>query len=258
MLITYTSFLDILGFSSKINTNITNNKKAKEFKNAFKDIIDYLYTSKKEIFTRELSLTYKIISDTIVLQLKVFEDKSNIHDYQKANAIYMLSLAIGILQQFFMLKFNIFLRGGITDKYTNINTNFLLGEGISIAHKLESEKAKVPRIIFDKGMLNDNLLSVLINAKIPHNTKIILQDTDKYYYINYLNSVSDLPIQKHLTPDIEEIDAVHLFYKKHKDLIENEIMQSLDINVTLKYIWLKQYHNYFIDTNNFDINLKIL
>ena len=143
-------------------------------------------------------------------------------------------------------------------RFLHIDENFLLGHGISIAHKLENKIAKVPRIIFEKELLNSKLINHLFAAKdcCKQISKIILKDTDEFYYINYLNTVKAVPIQKVIDNTIEESIAVNLFYQKHKDLIEREI-QSTDINITMKYLWLKKYHNDFIEKNNLDIELKI-
>ena len=169
-LIHFTFFLDMLGFGNKIG-GISNEESAKEF-------VDFMEENKKifTIFTeidkgRDKKLVtvinyykfeYTFISDSIVMSFVPKEFTPHIPTelyYRHSASLFysMVNRIIGLLTHL-LTKHKILLRGGITKKYAYIKNEFVVGEGIIEAYKLESSEATYPRIILSKEVTQDSQL----------------------------------------------------------------------------------------------------
>lgn len=95
--IQYTAFIDILGFSNYIKTEITNDNQAEEFYDTFNEVVQYLqfesdnkFDVKNADFIQDIVLKYSWISDTFVVSIaymnELKKDDENIIK-QKINVI---------------------------------------------------------------------------------------------------------------------------------------------------------------------------
>ena len=128
------------------------------------------------------------------------------------------------------------IRGAVTigDIYVNRTDEkaTVFGKALNEAYRLESKKAKYPRIIVDE--------SVLEAIPTEYKNDLLKQDdSDGYYFINYLNCKSEMWQQnqgKHYLT----------FLTRHKKVCENLLekgKQEKDEGLLEKGIWLKNYHN---------------
>lgn len=216
------SFIDILGFKHLIES-----KTCEEML----EIHDAFYQVNKE--EGEELLGFKIInfSDSIV--------RSATHNaYLPHHPIVYEVLALLDIQWKLIYCHDVLIRGAVTigDLYVNRTDEkaTVFGKALNEAYRLESKKAKYPRIIIDKNALkkldsyDQKALSNLLKK----------DDSDDCYFINYLNC--EHSIHDHI--DIEYKN----FLEKHKKVCEQLLEkgnQEKDEGLLEKGIWLKNYHN---------------
>ncbi len=258
----YTAFMDVLGFSNFMKTNITNDDQAENFYNKLKFVSDYLeylktdnYDGISADYLKDIEMQHTWISDTFVLTIE-YNGTDNDHQI-----IYILSLAISSIHHFLAKEYGLLMRGGISSKYTFINDSILLGEGISEAHNLESKIAVNPRVIFSEDLITDEILKKLSLRHDHNNLNIISKDCDGYYFVNYLGALQDMPPMIGLT---YKIPKNRLAAKAKNDKIEvlknysNIISYGLNYtekNIKPKYLWLKEYHDRVLRTGMYGYNI---
>lgn len=253
--IQYTAFLDILGFSNHIKTEITNDYQAEDFYATFNEVIEYLQFEKQDIFQidsadylKYIKIKHSWISDTFVISIEYLneireEDENKI----KGMMIFRLSMIIASIHHFMASKFGFTVRGGISSKYSCITDNFILGEGVAEAHKLEKEIAVYPRVIFEQNIVNDEIYEIMTRQYRDNDLNFISKDCDGYYFVNYLAMLQLIP------PMIGK-----MFRIPDEKIIENAIQQKINViekyqkivtngfkipneKVNAKYVWLDNY-----------------
>lgn len=266
--INYTAFIDILGFSNYIKNSITNNYEAEEFdEKVRKELIECLEHLKndnyKEHFKKaehlqSISFDYLWISDTFVLRVKSNSDcKSKDNKNQlRAMQISLLAMKVSYVNFYFCNEYNLSIRGAITSKFTYLKDRLLLGEGISEAHNLESKIAVNPRVVFANDILTE---SIKIFSSMGKDS-LISKDCDGYYFVNYLNVLKLTPPMcgkgvSRLSPSSAE-EQVALTLKNHKHMIQNGLKIE-KVEIFSKYLWIKEYHNRFIQENKLFSGLLI-
>jgi len=251
--IQYTVFLDILGFSNHIKTEITNDYQAEDFYDTFNEVIDYLQFEKQDVFQidsadylKYIKIKHSWISDTFVISIE-YLNKIKEEDENKIRGmmIFRLSMIIASIHHFMASKFGFTVRGGISSKYSCIADNFILGEGVAEAHKLEKEIAIYPRVIFEQNIVNDEIYEIITRQYQDNDLNFILQDCDGYYFVNYLAMLQQIP------PMIGK-----MFRIPDEKITENAIKQKINViekyqkivtngfkipneKVKAKYVWLK-------------------
>ncbi|MEA3314848.1 MAG: hypothetical protein U9Q30_03180 [Campylobacterota bacterium] len=167
--IQYTAFIDILGFSNHIKTEITNDYQAEEFYDNFNEVIEYLQYEQQDKFAIEnadylndIKIKYSWISDTFVFSIEYLNEiKKNDENIIKGMMIFRLSMIIASIHHFMASKFGLIVRGAISSKYSCITNNFILGEGVAEASKLEKEIAIYPRVIFEQNIISDEIHEII-------------------------------------------------------------------------------------------------
>lgn len=224
----YVAFIDVLGFTSIVNSN--NHDKIESYFDTIKMAFQIFDLDKAKI--QKL-----IISDSIIL---IAEDSEE--------DLRVLLTAIQSLQKYLALS-NIWVRGGVAfgEVFNSKEENIIVGKGYIKAFLLENE-AIYPRVIIDPSILSKLKLNlrefyVKFNGenKTPNRTNLIH---------DYLNN-------NRITPD----DAIFVCYAHRiimdsldtgKAYEETGIKQVYDrIKLNLygpqqhyhKYLWLKKYFN---------------
>lgn len=155
--------------------------------------------------------------------------------------------------QWQLIYHDVLIRGAVTigDIYVNRTDEkaTVFGKALNEAYRLESKKAKYPRIIVDE--------SVLEAIPTEYKNDLLKQDdSDGYYFINYLNCKSEMWQQnqgKHYLT----------FLTRHKKVCEKlleEGTQEEDENKRKKLKekgdWLKKYHNDHIYRCIFQLTIR--
>ena len=255
--IQYTAFVDILGFSNYIKTNITNDDKAEELYEKFNEIIEYLqFESKDKIsvenadFFKDVTLKHSWVSDTFVVSIQYMNevDKKD-ENIIKGMMIFRLSMIIASIHHFVASQFGLIVRGGISSKYSCITNNFILGEGVVEAHKLENDIAIYPRVIFEQSIISGEIHEIMTRHYRDNNLDFISKDCDGYYFINYLAILQYIPpmIGKVWKKDIKQLGEKEYrlklkteVIKKYQVIIESGLKISNE-KVKSKYKWLNNY-----------------
>jgi hypothetical protein len=199
--IQYTAFIDILGFSNYIKTNITNDNQAEELYKKFNEIVEYLqFESKDKIsvenanFFKDVTLKHSWISDTFVVSIQYMNevDKKDANII-KGMMIFRLSMIIALIHHFVASQFELIVRGGVSSKYSCITNNFILGEGVVEAHKLENDIAIYPRVIFEQSIISGEIHEIMTRHYRDNDLDFISKDCDGYYFVNYLAILQYIP-----------------------------------------------------------------
>lgn len=212
-------------------------------------------------------VNYAFVSDSLIVSYKPKEISGgipeNLAEMHTANTLIM------ILMQLMGVIFNciqshgIFLRGGISQKYSKIQDNIAVGAGVMEAYKIESKIAKGPRIVISEEILQNKgtMKSLEVISKMMYNgNSPIAKDEDGHSFLDYLGlmiSSIDEKIEmienaKKTAPDAHahRVKFSISSIEKHRDAITMHLQKlkgrqegpELE-NVKSKYKWLEHYHN---------------
>lgn len=224
MLVTY---IDILGFQDIINRE--NGSPAK-----VNTVLD-IFSQNQHLSGWHPKAEYNsfVFSDSMVRLVKVKNEKDILNklfgEIKHLAFIQLTSFSSNAL-----VGHHFLLRGAITygDIFYDARSNRLFGPAFNKAVKLESSKAKYPRIIID----NDN--EFFSPAVAKSSAYCISVDSEKIAYIDYL--------QKAIKGDA--FKSHKRLIKKHGTIIKDKILElekEIEKNMPAlhKYYWLKKYHN---------------
>ncbi|MCL2378485.1 MAG: hypothetical protein FWC77_05085 [Defluviitaleaceae bacterium] len=180
---------------------------------------------------------------------KMFSD--NIIVCSENNYEFLLLIAAG--WQKHLATFGIFLRGAICYGSVIKNTDFILGDGLVRAYKLENEHAKSPRVLVDKGFID--ALSCK-EASDSVYSRYLHRDTDDNLYVHYLkeaNLTYDKTTMMNLLLEHTFRIKLNLFWNSEiTEFTPREQEKNVQGSINKKYEWLRDYHNAFIRDNNYD------
>lgn len=291
-LLQWTLFIDMLGYRD-INGNINTEDAASEFirfmeSNKFildfqnNQLIEECYRSSDQFNLYEYyDIKYAFVSDSLILTYYPLDvetltniDKMYMHS---ANALFIITMR---LLNFFFNCFhekNVFLRGGISNKYCYIKDSFVVGEGLIEAYKAESKIAVYPRIAFAADVTNNKNLMAKIeyisNIMYGGNQLISIDSNDNVAFLDYLGfqlatvDISDSKIQQQVLNHREWFDKhlniVETYIKEHASKIEDKLQELHNKRSSLskikkaeidkvieKFEWLKSYHNTSVTKND--------
>lgn len=267
-LLPWTVFIDMLGYRN-INGEINDEEKANDF-------IKFM-TSNEEVFSHQdnedIKRTYKkgafdlyefyeiktlFVSDSLVITYtpKVQKDEiSELHYYMhSANTLIIL---IKRLQTFIykcLKEKEIFIRGGISNKFAKIEKNFAVGEGLIEAYEIESKISIYPRICLATSISDNTKLILAFNkiCQLIYNIDSFLKEENGVFFIDYLKHNLTEPEHSLLQKIVK-----HSFFKVHQECIVKklteiciQIEEEQDSNkkenlvkIKKKYNWIKNYHN---------------
>ena len=223
----YVAFLDIMGFANFVETNTS------------ECILKYLkdLTTVNGVFDSITPhVSSSVFSDTIAIYTVT------VNDVKEDLARYVGFLRyIGTLQYQSITAPNLKgmpLRGAVTkgEFYSN-NKDILFGKAWVEAFHLERDKAIFPRVIIKKETNDFNCVLTLDLAKSNHRGALLRQDTDGELHCNYLNSILD--VEGNLPKDFS-------FIETHKSSVINNLITTKNCDkINKKYMWVKDYHNWF-------------
>ncbi len=211
------SMLDILGTSNILCSK--DNEKINEYIVNLENLYD-------EIFEK-MDINFSTFSDNI------FVHTSSCSGEQFSEFI----LRLASVQLIAIIEYNLLLRGGISEgglyhPHKGAPYDFIIGDAVVLAHKLESKVALYPRIVinpevFEKYKESFDLKFISMDGNLP--------------FINYLAAASS-----------EEFVDEELI-QSHRDAIINHIHQNNDLKIKgeewdrirAKDIWVLSYHNEF-------------
>lgn len=262
----FTIFLDMLGFGNKVG-GISNEEEAKKFilfMQSNKGIFDIIKTINQEapfnIINENYEFKFSFISDSIVvlaypkeLDIAIAEDK-----YYNLSVYMFMSIYNKLLPLLFnLLKYKqILLRGAISNKFSYIQNEFVVGEGLIEAYKLESKEygAIYPRIVLSKNLTSDLKFMETLekNSEELYKTdqNIITEDKrDDFFFLNYFNLLQNQE-QPHLNDNANISISNKKFYDFHQKAIQ-EMKLFMDSQkekedykkIEIKYNWIRDYHN---------------
>ena len=253
--IQYTAFLDILGFSNHIKTKITNDYLAEEFHDTFNEIIEYIQYEKENKFLidnanylKNIEIKYSWISDTFVISVEyINEIEKDDENIIKGMMLFRLSMIVASIHHFMALKFGFIVRGAISSKYSCITNNFILGEGVAEASKLEKEIAIHPRVIFEQNIISHEIYELISRHYRDNDLNYITKDCDGCYFVNYLAILQYIPPMIGKIPRIPDnkiketaIEQKVNVIKKYQKIVQDGSMIA-DEKIKAKYIWLNNY-----------------
>ncbi len=239
----YVAYIDILGFSKYVKDNVLSPEKPLELLNQF------IITAKKFSFKEFLMIS--AFSDNIVISLPADDDKLFYTEYSK------FLMYINHVQLFITTNIGVLpIRGGITcgDFYHN---EILFGEAMIEAYNLEHLHAFFPRIVVNPKFLNPHrflsdrksLAEMDFHSHVPieipkYEPEILKRqyqvkyDFDGLLICNYLSALYFFDAWATISEKL---------LNKHKNFILMNLQNSNDLNVSRKYIWMKNYHNWFCE-----------
>lgn len=225
----YIAYFDLLGYKQFFKDH---SDKVESFLNDIykaichvKDYIEIITSSSLVSKLGLKSIQTKIFSDNFLLCMETGTTSS---EYTR---FMMFILIVADIQRNFILRYGLFLRGGITIGTLSFNNGFVFGQGLIDVIALE-EKAVYPRIIIGKTVLDYDLQTHFVKIEDlrrafeienrVHAGKEISDEEKKFY--------------KAITPDIR-LESFCLEWSKHL------ILKTLDGASVLNYL-------YCIDLNN--------
>ena len=234
----FIAYLDILGYEEKVSNG--------DYKLA--EIIDSILNSVMDMAKRH---TRHFINTDI--KVKAFSDNILICAEKGWDLLFMI---VGYLQSH-LIENGYFIRGALCHSELRFDERFVFGQGIIMAHKLESKIAKFPRIILHSsykkaanaspGPYDEMLFDVFtaVAGKLP----MYLYDDDGYMFLNYLEGMCQMWVEpeKHSLDDALEYHRGQIIQN-----IEDCENRCLPRAVMEKYLWCLQYHNRFCRENDYN------
>lgn len=181
-------FIDILGFGSLIESTKNDNKNSQEnlkkILECFNQAIDDVY----DISHRD-HVQFSQFSDSFVISHII----TNTDDIESCLRAYIMVIMIArfIIKAF--LRNNILVRGGISQgKIFHKEGYLLFGPAMNDAYYLESKKAKYPRIILSKQIVDsiEKKFGALPSQTLSAIGVPLEIDSDTEVYIDYLDECS--------------------------------------------------------------------
>ncbi|MDN5130158.1 hypothetical protein [Aliarcobacter butzleri] len=279
-LYSYTLFLDILGYSTKIK-NISKEESQEIFEllnNIESLIIQYFNQASNSETYKEYTLHYTFFSDCIILSFvpkdNIVIDENEIIFFNQTTLEFIFTWIINV-QFITLLKTGFLLRGGISCKDIYWSDKKVVGPALIEAYHLESKVASWARIILSEELSTNlnlinhiNYISKDSNRVYSPHTLLLKDNSENHYYYNYIGRMlARLNINNLLPKNMEEIFIKNLdenvpiwkqmiskeiymevlnitndFIEEHNNIIIENIEQ-VDSKIREKYIKLKQYHN---------------
>ncbi|QQL49896.1 hypothetical protein [Mucilaginibacter ginkgonis] len=227
----FCGYLDILGFSQKINESDL------KFFSKYLTVLDtelkYI-EDKHDLLNKEglKKFELKIFTDNFVFCHPQYDDSG---ESELGNIFEVLSHI-----QFTFAKADIFVRGAISMSNLYMDKDIVLGPALIEAYNLEKDKAINPRIILSQKVievLNKHIHYYSDHKASPQSQEYLI-DIDGNYFVNYLFILFydyDLPSKKLL----EEL------VKHKRPVVKNLKIHKNNYKLFEKYAWIASYHNHF-------------
>lgn len=230
-------FLDVLGFQEKLidfenqavqyneDNNYFYSESVNEFIETFKSVVGFLDKN---------NFNFYLFSDNICITIDYSENQNR-----------LIEILVAINDLFFKFaQKGYFLRGGVdVGKFVDVKekekeNKIAVGVPLATAYKLEQDVAMYPRIVISnnyKKLLDSFEESKLINEDSITKKKYLIKQHCEVYYINtFFNLLNN-------ENKIEIVEGIK------KSIEENLLTNSMKERVAIKYEWLANEFNSFID-----------
>lgn len=286
-LMPWTVFIDMLGFKEH-NMQIVDDESAKNFidfmglcESVVKDQnnagVKHNYKKHEFDLYHYYDINFAFVSDSIVINFSPKEFSEKLTDrmwyMHSANCLYIINIRIQALIYVCMKEKGIFLRGGISNEFSKIHQNFILGNGVIRAYLAESKLANYPVVALDPLILKDaNLKRELkfLQSTMYGKHSFITEREDGVYYIDYLNCINAMVdanqpgVGRWAKEDpvafAKNWLACKNFYLEHKAAILEQLRKAECLSgadsekqkILNKYEWLLCYHNNRVKSFEYD------
>ncbi len=244
------AFLDVLGFQSKLqefeNEAIEHQNNSMDdgfIEDSEEEVIDngaILYSQKAsnfiETFNNAISkldqdkFSYYLFSDNICITAK------NLNTNNEKSLIELLLVISELYFEFVQQGY--FLRGGIDYGLFIDKSSIALGVPLAIAYKMETTQAVFPRILLSKNFIKQ--FEVYPSEGVQEFTSLftssLIKSSCEIQYLNVFNHIFKVE------------DKEHFFEKYSHNITENLTNNQFSENIFLKYRWLADEFNSFIET----------
>lgn len=239
-------FIDILGFRNHIEDTVKgSNEDNAEKIESIKNILDLSKRMTDDSgFSKSKVVTY--FSDSIVISYN-FSEKSQLY-YTLMDLLYV---------SFELANKGYLVRGGVTIGKLIHTKELIFGPAMVSAYDLESKKAKYPRILVEKSVVESGIKFRQENHsqddELEYINDILTRDEDDYYYIDYIAKAST----EFNDPEYDlynYLERLKLFFidfnHKTEDIKEKLIWLQKKINNQISQIHVN------IGKENFDLELR--
>lgn len=285
-LLQWTLFIDMLGYR-EANGSINSDKNAEDFigfMESNKNILDF--SNREEIREQYKERNFNLykyydidscfVSDSIIITYKpkeVEEPKNgNLKFMHSANALFIICMRLQTIIYNCFTERGIFLRGGISSKYSYIKESFAVGEGVIEAYLAESSIAKHPRIALHPNIEeNQQVIDCIcfLSDNLYGGKSLIKRDSkDGILFLDYIGNALALADPKSQAVAHEALSNP-ITFSDQKVVTENYICRHYEAlssklheltnslkemeadseeyektaRVLEKFNWLKEYHN---------------
>lgn len=222
------AYIDILGTKKAIES-LNSKDLIQRFNNVF--LIEKAIIENDLFNEKHKSVKVKIFSDNICIAVEIKDS-----DKEHEKLAWLASDCRDFQRHVFKNYGNFLIRGGITIGDLYIDDTFVLGPGLIDAYKLESQKAKFPRIIVDERYAEKAMLYLKDACSRINEGKgkcAIIEDYDGVCFLDYLEPNPD-GIDR-------SIDTTYEWIKQDEEIL-NIILSSATGCPKDKSDWLKKYH----------------
>lgn len=261
----FIAYFDILGYRNAIE----NSGNIEEFHSRIHHSLRETLYSEVSIISQVKQLPFienfikdihvKIFSDNVLICIE--KEKFPVH--MEILGFCVLASMIAQIQRDFLLKFELPIRGAITQGKIAVNDIYVFGEGLVRAVTLE-ENTKDPCILIDKDRLPDSpriSYPALSQQQIEKYSLDFLEkwyweligvsEEDKYF-VNYLFFMQPHKLKESVKMKISQEDCLKIeetfdyedLLDRHHNFITKKLKEfGEDKRTCKKYFWIRKYHN---------------
>ena len=238
------AFVDILGYQDLINDI----QGTTEQQNFLIRLHDALSSSRQWLDESNLPEELRNLREKDRFALRAFTDNIAIGWPITDDGEGELINAFGNLAifQLEMANAGFFVRGAISVGSVYLDEIVVFGDALLEAYRGETSLARDPRIVLTQSARNyvSQHLEYYQNSLHAPQTRDVLQDTDKQWFVNYLDAI--LIAESEAGPFSQVLE-------KHKISVESKLQQYRQKPpVFSKYAWSASYHNFFCELHYFD------
>lgn len=244
------AFLDVLGFQSKLKefedeaieyrNNFTNDGNLEDSEEEDVNNSSLFFSQKASDFIRTFNsaiskldqdkFSYYLFSDNICITAK------NLNTNNEKSLIELLLVISELYFEFVQRGY--FLRGGIDYGLFIDKSSIALGVPLATAYKMETTQAVFPRIVLSKNFIKQ--FEVYPSEGVQEFTSMftssLIKSSCEILYLNVFNHIFKVE------------DKERFFERYNQNITENLTNSQFSENIFLKYRWLADEFNSFIET----------
>ena len=201
----FVAFIDLLGFSEMVSRDCNNPNQKFSSLQSLIDVMERV----NELIGSDRNIYFSQFSDSIVLS----------SPFDRATFESFIEICRNL--QVLLYQRGVMCRGGIAVGRHFFQNNFIFSEGLIEAYRIESQTARVPRIV-----LSQNLIDLVAYPNKDYKSDKILLDKDQIKFINYMPIVQ-----------AENVIA-------SVNMMKDSLLTQIPASLREKYIWMLSYIRY--------------